>query len=809
MPLQFLECVLPETDGRFHYHLPPERLNQKMMPGARILVPFGRGRRVAYFIREIARPDVSLTKPVIACLDEDSLFHPKLFKLLCWISEYYQTPLGGVLKTALPKGIHAVPRRRFSLVDREKARQWQGRSASGKAVINLLLEKGPCRESEIRKNLGRGLGRVFPNLKKQGLLREQWELGLPPIRPKILKNAVLKWDMVEAKEAVASFQKAAPRQAEVLGRLIASGGRLATAGFDTALRPALKRLVEKGAIALEKESVLRRPDRGEAFPKKGDISLNTEQARAVREIGKAVVEKCFSPFLLHGITGSGKTEVYLNAVEIVLKQGRGAILLLPEIGLTTHISARFQERFEEKVALLHSGLSGGERFDEWRRIQAGEAEVVIGARSAIFAPLEDVGVIIIDEEHDSSYRQEEGSRYHGRDAALVRGRDEKSVVILGSATPSFESYFNSEIGKYRKLLLPDRIDTRSLPAVRLVNLKEKASWVRPFFTKALYDAIKTRLAKNEQSLLFVNRRGFSPFLLCQDCGFTPVCHRCTVSLTFHKRLNQLVCHYCGVQKNPPSFCSECHGAHLNALGIGTEQIEESVRYLFPSARVARLDRDTTQQKGAYAEILSTMAKGGIDILIGTQMIVKGHDFPKVTLVGVISADMSLHVPDFRASERTFQLLTQVAGRAGRGAHSGEVIVQTFRKEDPAIQSAVSQDYVRFYQESIASREAMRYPPFCRLALLLLRHKSEETAGNAAAVLGKTIEKAIRGSDIKMLGPAPAPLLRLREEYRYQILLKGEDQRKIAPVLKTVSQAWRRGIGKGVRLDIEIDPQQFV
>ncbi len=805
----FLECVLPETDGRFHYHLPSGLSSKKIEAGARLLVPFGRRWQVAYFIRMILTPDVSRTKGVLAILDEDSLFQPALFKLLCWISDYYQSPLGGVLKTALPQGIHVVPSRRFSIADDKKAATISGLSDLSNALIHLLSKKTSLLEQEIRKQLGGGLGPVFSDLKKKGILDVHWEVTPPPVRPKVVQKIILKTSIDKAMAAVASLKKTAPRQADVINQLVLSGGSLFTTDLDVSIRPALKRLIEKGMIEQQEERVLRKPPTGWGFALKGAISLNQDQSLALKEIETAIQSGIFAPFLLHGVTGSGKTEVYLNAIASVVAAGKGAILLLPEIGLTTHIAARFRECFGEKIALLHSGLASGERFDEWRRIREGDAQVVIGVRSAIFAPLKNVGIIIVDEEHDASYRQEEGSRYHGRDAALVRARDEKTVVILGSATPSFESYFNCKTGKYRKLDLPHRIDTRPLPTVRLVSLKEKETWVKPFFTKTLHDAIKIRLERKEQSLLFVNRRGFSPFIMCQDCGFTPVCHRCSVSLTFHKGLKQLICHYCGLQKRPPETCPECQGVHLNALGIGTEQIEETVRHLFPEACIARLDRDATQKKGAYSDILSAMSKEEIDILIGTQMITKGHDFPKVTLVGVISADMSLHVPDFRSSERTFQLLTQVAGRAGRGEHSGEVIVQTYQLDDPSIQSAASQDYVKFYEDAIVLREEISYPPYCRLALLLLRHKVDDVAANAAVDLGKSLEKAIRGRNVKILGPAPAPLLRLREEYRYHILLKGEDQRQIAQVLKAALNPWRKKNGKRVRLDIEIDPQQFV
>ncbi|VAX33294.1 Helicase PriA essential for oriC/DnaA-independent DNA replication [hydrothermal vent metagenome] len=808
--MKYVECVLPETEGRFHYHLPTNVLHKKLEPGMRLLVPFARTWKVAYFIRDITTPDVPKTRAVLAFLDQYSLFCAKLFKLLIWISEYYMTPLGAVLKGALPQGIHVVPRRKFSLCDEGKTQTTSRLSDLKKEILNTLQQKKICTEQQLRKKFGREkLSRTLYDLKKKGLISETWECNPAPVRPKMRRIITLKIDEKKASAQIDTLQKTAPRQAEALQQLISQGGILASTDFAPKTRAALKSLIQKNLVRQSESLVFRKPEQDRNYPKKGQIVLNPAQTSALKEMTEAIALKTFSPFLLHGVTGSGKTEVYLHAIEALLKTGKGAILLLPEIGLTTHIAARFLEYFGDQVALLHSGLSAGERYDEWRRIREGQAKIVIGARSAIFAPLKSLGIIIVDEEHDASYRQDEGSRYHGRDVALVRARDEKAVVVLGSATPSFESSFNAENGKYRYLQLKERVDARPLPIVKLVNLKEKKDWVRPFFTQKLYDALKIRLGKKEQTLLFVNRRGFSPFLLCHDCGFTPLCHHCTVSLTFHKGLKQLVCHYCGYQSAPTTTCPDCKGYNVTHVGVGTEQIEECIRHLFPKARTARLDRDTTQKKGAYGQILGAMAREEVDVLIGTQMIAKGHDFPKVTLVGVIAADLSLHVPDFRSAERTFQILAQVAGRAGRGEHPGEVIVQSFQIENPTIQAATTHDYTDFYQTELGLRKAQHYPPYSRLALLLLRHKDETSVEKAASELALCIKKTIKSGEIKMLGPAPASLIRLREEYRYQILLKGADQQKISKVLKIALKIWKTSAEKNVKLNIEIDPQQFV
>jgi len=819
MNKRFIECVLPETDGRFHYHLPPELEDRHLVGGLRLLVPFGSGWKMAFFVRPVAHPDVPNTKAVRAVLDEESLFSAKLFKLLLWISAYYQTPLGALMKTALPQGIHALPRRQFRLDQNALGGVGGIRSSIQLEILERLkadtLENGAGTrvalwEAQLRKQVDpKGLSRALAALKKKGFIHESWALLPSTVKPKLEGKIVLNATVAEAEAYIKAHQKSAPKQADILQILIKTGAGLALAALGSASqRAAARRLVQKGIVERIDAEVSRMPPREAAYRKKGEITLNKDQEAAAAFIESAIEKGIFSPVLLHGVTGSGKTEVYLRAIESVVARGKAAILLLPEIGLTTHIAARFYERFGDRVALLHSGLSPGERYDEWRRIREGEVDVAIGARSAIFAPFRSLGAIIIDEEHDPSYRQGEGSRYHARDVAMVRGRDEKALVILGSATPSFESYYNSQSGKYALLHLPERIDDRPLPTVHLIDLKEKSAWVRPFFTLALIDAIKKRLDAREQVLLFVNRRGFSPFLLCRDCGYAPSCIHCSVSLTYHKEMNRLCCHYCGYRAASPADCPQCHGVEVQSLGIGTEQVEESIRALFPFAKVARLDRDTTQKKGAQAKILNAMDKEVTDILIGTQMIAKGHDFPKVTLVGVLSADMSLHLPDFRSSERTFQLLTQVAGRAGRGERPGEVIFQTFHPENIAIEAATRQDFPSFYQQGILSREESNYPPFCRITLILLKHRREAVLVEEATALADVIKRSCSGGALSVLGPAPASRLRIKQWYRYHILLKGKDQQQIAKVLRPAIDRWRQNGKQSAQIEVEIDPQQF-
>ena len=536
------------------------------------------------------------------------------------------------------------------------------------------------------------------------------------------------------------------------------------------------------------------------------LRLNAAQQKAVDVMAGAIGQ--FSPFLLHGVTGSGKTEVYLRLIEAALRAGKGAILLVPEIGLTPQLMDRFHQAFGDALTLLHSRLTPAARNQAWRRIREGAAHIAIGARSALFAPFSNLGVIIVDEEHDPSYKQEDGVRYHARDAALVRGQQSGAVVVLGSATPSTESFHNSQTGKYRYLSLPERIDARPLPAVHPVDLRPQAEWVQPFFTKTLVSAISRCLTAKEQVLLFINRRGFSPSLLCADCGDIPGCTQCSVSLTFHRRQTILVCHHCGYQTAPPSSCGICQGRRIITLGLGTEQAEMAVHTLFPDARTARMDRDTVRKKGAQEQILTAMAQREIDVLIGTQMIVKGHDFPGITLVGILCADQSFHFPDFRAAERTFQILTQVAGRAGRGERPGQVLIQTFQPEHESIQAALTHDYEGFYRREIALRKELYYPPFSRLTRLQLTHQEAHQASEGAAALAALLREIAskKGGTLSVLGPAPAPIVKLRGRYRYHILLKAGAQRTIARAMDAIS-GWKGP--RGLRMDIHVDPQGFV
>ncbi|HXG46643.1 MAG TPA: primosomal protein N', partial [Methylomirabilota bacterium] len=583
----------------------------------------------------------------------------------------------------------------------------------------------------------------------------------------------------------------------------------------------VRKLEDKGLIAIAPQVSERDPYAHEAILPSQSLALNPDQATALERILQAMSPPPDATpprdpggvFLLHGVTGSGKTEVYLQAIAHALAQGRGAIVLVPEISLTPQTVERFKSRFSTGphhtlVAVLHSHLSAGERHDEWHKIRQGRARIVIGARSAVFAPVDPLGLIIVDEEHEHSYKQEEAPRYHARDVAVVRGQMEKAVVVLGSATPSLESFYNARRGKYTLLELPRRADDARMPVVRVVdmsqeNRKQKGT---PIFSTQLKEAITQRLERREQTILFLNRRGYSTSLQCPQCGYVAECPNCSVALTYHRQARKIACHICGHEAPAPAVCpsDSCRNPAIRYSGLGTERVEDTLTKLFPRAVIRRMDSDTLKRKEDYRRILGDFRLGKIDILVGTQMIAKGLHFPNVTLVGIIYADLSLHLPDFRAGERTFQLLTQVAGRAGRGDLEGEVIVQAFTPFHPAIQYARRHDYVGFYEQEIEFREQLRYPPVSRAALLTLKGRNEDKVKFAAEHLRREVEMQAAGlKDLILAGPAPAPLARAESHYRYQLMLRTRHMSKLSALLATLAETLR--LPEDLTLAIDIDP----
>lgn len=740
-----IEVAIPLPLDRTFSYAVPEPLRRSVMQGVRVFVPFGR-RKLTGYVLGPAPATTGELKEIIGVLDAAPLFTPRELAFYRWIASYYLQPLGEVIKTALPAGINIESR--GSIAD-----EGDGQGSDG------LLKGG----RNIRRE--RFYRATDPALTAAGLRGTAARILL---------------FLLEQGEASRSR----------LGGL-----------FPNPSAP-LKRLIELGLVSVEEREVYRDPFRDEPAVPSPPRTLNQAQSEAYASIAEAISRCDFAPFLLHGVTGSGKTEVYLQAIDHALGLGKRALVLTPEIALTPQLVTRFRGRFDCGIAILHSGLTPGERYDEWRRIRRGEAAIVIGARSAIFAPLEELGIIVVDEEHEASYKQSEGVTYNARDLALVRGKMERAAVVLGSATPLVTTYHAARTGKMRLLSLPERVRGLPLPEARIVDarrLKETS------FTPELAAALAENLASGGQSLLLLNRRGFATYLVCRDCGHVFRCPNCSVTLTFHRSRQRHFCHYCDFSLPAPSVCPECDGAEIVLLGKGTERVEDEVGTLMPDARIARMDSDTTAGRGGHGRILKRLEERRLDILIGTQMIAKGHDYPGVTLVGVVSADATLNLPDFRSAERTFQLVSQVMGRAGRGDMPGRVVIQGMDPDHYALAMAASHDYDGFYRLEIGFREEAGYPPFSHLALIGLSGTAERAVEQCARdAAGRLRElRASLGARLEILGPAPAPLAKLRGRFRWQILLKSGNRNEMKRLLLMLRTGW--SLPRVVRTTIDIDP----
>ncbi len=615
-------------------------------------------------------------------------------------------------------------------------------------------------------------------------------------------------------EELAELEKKAPKQSDVVSVLRQAAKPIAVAELCEQCGVAhqtVQTMAKKGWLVVEPETVERDPFGKEQFVSSGKLELNDEQRTVFARVAAAIDGSvdAMKPFLLHGVTGSGKTEIYLQGIDRALELGMGAILLVPEISLTPQTVERFKSRFaatNHEVAVLHSHLSEGERHDEWHRIRSGKARIVIGARSAIFAPVEKLGIIIVDEEHENTYKQEEMPRYHGRDLAVLRGHLEKCVVVLGSATPSLESAYNAHIGKYELLQLTMRVDDQKMPFIRIVDMRLEAKKSSPIISDPLAKAITSRLEKKEQVILFLNRRGFSTTLLCNKCGYVAECPNCSVSLTFHRAQNRIVCHMCGHLAVAPTKCPDCKDPGIKYSGTGTEKVEDTVQKFFPTAVVKRMDADVMQKKESYREALGAFRAGKIDILVGTQMIAKGLHFPNVTLVGIINADMGLHLPDFRASERTFQLLTQVAGRAGRGDVSGEVVVQSYTPFHPAIQFARHHDFAGFYEQEIEWREKMVQPPFTHFVLITVRSPHEERAKLSIETLHRRL-KEVLPPGVTLGEPSPAPLEKSHGNFRFHLSLRSRAVLKLSRAIRAVLD--KNPLPEDVFAVVDVDAHQLM
>jgi len=755
--------------------------------GTRVVVPVAGRRAVGVVVGRGALPPAEVKlRDVLDVLDEAPLVEPPLLDLAAWVADYYLAPPGECFRLVLPPaGIRASR----SVV---RLAAPPGTVPSDDLVL-AALAAGPLPLSTLASRLGRDPSARLLSLRRRGLLEVEQDLRTSGFRH--LQVAVL-CDPAATVEA--------PAQAEALERLRAAGGRLRVADLvrgRPSLRSAITRLEKRGALRVEDERDTRHPD-GLALRDDVRPELIPDQERAAAAINQAIARGGFAPFLLHGVTGSGKTEVYFRAADEALGRGKSVLILVPEIALTPMLVRAAASRFGATVSVLHSELSTGERHDQWWRIREGDSRVVIGARSAVFAPLPAPGLIVVDEEHEAAYKQEESPRYHARDVAVMRGTLEGAVVLLGSATPSVESHANAQKGKYTLLALGTRIGAHGLPRVEVVDRRALLrAGGDPILSPSLKAALEERLRKGEQALLLLNRRGYATSLLCRECGQEAVCPNCSVCLTLHGQGERALCHYCGYEIPAPRACGACQGVYLRLSGYGTEQVTEVVRGALPGARIERVDRDLARRRGAVAQVLAAFEAGEIDVLVGTQMIAKGHDFPRVTLVGVIDADVGLGLPDFRAAERTFQLLTQVAGRAGRAELAGEVILQSHWPDHYALTFACAQDYGAFFEREMEFRRTMAYPPSGALLNLLVRTQDAAAGARESDAIGKRLRDRAAGR-YRVLGPAKAPLARLRGEHRFQILLKGQRAPMREAVKRTLDERYGAARWPGIAVDVD-------
>jgi len=795
-------AVALPVPGTFTYRDP--RAGAPAPVGTQVVVPFGARTVTGFVVGPGTPPEGFEAKEIAEVVGGEPAFDEAMIAFCRWTADYYRAALGEVMRAALPQGEQATSKRAVRLTEAgRRSLERQGRliaDAPRDPVLGALADAGgELGLARLLKLAPRARG-VLPRLADEGLV----EMGDEVERRRPAPMLVLA--VAAAGDPLSALPKRAVARRATLAKIAAAGADgLPVAALGASERTQLRALSLAGLERVEHRPLPPGPPPSPIAP--SPIRLNVAQEAAVEALVGALPGG-FGSYLLHGVTGSGKTEVYLRVIAAARAAGRGALVLVPEIALTPQLAARFRARFGEDVAVLHSALPPRERLAAWRRLRAGEVGIALGARSAVFAPVRALAVVVVDEEHDPSFKQEEGVRYHGRDLAVVRAQQAGALVVLGSATPSLESAHNVARGRFKRLALPERATPRPLPAVEIVDLKRHPPGPDGLLSAPLAEALGAALAAGEQSILFLNRRGFSTVMLCRACGQVVRCDNCVVSMTYHRGRSRLVCHYCGRTTPVPVHCPSCNSARIERLGTGTERVEAIVRERFPDARVARLDRDTAGS-GAAREldaILRRMQAGEIDLLVGTQMVTKGHDFPGVTLVGVLQPDQGMHLPDFRAAERTFQLLEQVAGRAGRGERPGRVIIQTYAPEHPAIAAVATHDYDGFVRGELDARREADYPPFARMVALRLdaREAGEARAGATAAA---EAARAAGGAAVVVRGPAEAPLARLRGRSRWQVWLSAHER---APLVAAARAAARTAKpGTDLRLSVDVDPQSVL
>ncbi|NSN77529.1 primosomal protein N' [Enterococcus faecalis] len=796
-----------QTDQPFTY-LVPENLNEQLAVGMRVEVPFGNGNRhVQGFVLAIEpmaatvldETNVQL-KELVAVLDLKPVLNTEMLALADYMKEKTFAFKITCLQTMLPSVMRADYQKYIYLTD-ELSEELQDQLFYG-------LEEISWDQAQER-----GILPQLMALRKQQKVDIRYEVTTRN-KVKMVRFIQAAKEFEQLEEIRLGLRKGAKKKEQLLYYLQRLGTKKVTAvkemkelGFSTAL---LNEAAKNGWLTFIEKEAYRDPFANQTFEKTTALSLNAEQQVAVETILQSVQEQQSQTYLLEGITGSGKTEVYLQVIAEVLNQGKTAIMLVPEISLTPQMVQRFKSRFGEHVAVMHSGLSQGEKYDEWRKIERGEAEVVVGARSAIFAPIENIGVIIIDEEHEASYKQEETPRYHARDLAIWRSEYHHCPVVLGSATPSLESRARAQKNVYQRLRLTQRANqAATLPTIDVVDMRQEVENGNvSSFSMSLQEKLQERLEKNEQSVLLLNRRGYSSFVMCRDCGYVLPCPNCDISLTLHMDSKTMKCHYCGHEERIPYRCPNCGQDKIRYYGTGTQKVEEELQTLLPDSRILRMDVDTTRRKGAHEKILRTFGEGQADILLGTQMIAKGLDFPNVTLVGVLNADTALNLPDFRSSERTFQLLTQVSGRAGRAEKPGEVIIQSFNPEHYAIQLAKAQDYEDFYTKEMYIRHRGDYPPYYFTVQITASHPEENEAAKQMFQIARKLKQGLSPQAI-LLGPTPNAIMRVNNRYFYQVIIKYKQEPMLQPLLKEILTDTQRATARGLKLSIDAEPMNFI
>ncbi|MED1749475.1 MULTISPECIES: primosomal protein N' [Bacillus] len=796
-----VDVTTKAIDRPFDYRV-PDRFKDLVKPGMRVVVPFG-PRKIQGFVtrvKDVTDVKTGNIKDIVDLFDLSPVLTDELLELSHWLTEKTLSYHITALQSMLPAAMKAKYEKEIQVLSDEELPQ-SLKELFGQQESILYADIPPDQLKHIQKHVQKGHLEVRYHVSQKS--------GKKKVR---MLQVVVSKERLEEKQQ--QLKKNAVKQKELLSFLLQASETTFLAKDlqqqTGASSQTLKTFIREGLLTESYEEIYRDPYADREFKQSDSLDLTTEQAAAAKHIHQAVSDHQHETFLLHGVTGSGKTEIYLQTIDHVLQKGKEAIVLVPEISLTPQMVQRFKERFGSNVAVLHSGLSTGEKYDEWRKIHRKEVKLVVGARSAVFAPFENLGMIIIDEEHESSYKQEEMPRYHAKDVAIERARRHQCPVVLGSATPSLETYARAKKGVYTLLTLKQRVNQQQMPHVSVIDMREELrNGNRSMFSEELMLRLKEVLERKEQAVLFLNKRGYSSFVMCRDCGYVEQCPHCEISLTYHRYQKRLKCHYCGHEAPVPAECPECHSEHIRYFGTGTQRVEEELTKVLPEARVIRMDVDTTSRKGAHEKLLTSFGNKEADILLGTQMIAKGLDFPDVTLVGVLSADTSLHIPDFRSSEKTFQLLTQVSGRAGRHEKAGSVIIQSYTPSHYSIELTKQHDYEAFYEQEMLHRRHQSYPPFYFLAMVTVSHEEVTKAAHVADQIVQFL-KMNCAPNTRILGPAASPIAKIKDRYRYQCVIKYKRENELASLLRKIQDHYQKEMEqKQLMISIDMNPYMMM